>query len=265
MAGEISCKGPERILFVDDDHHLGEIAQEMLEYFGYQVTIKTNSIEALALFRRQADHFDLIMTDMTMPNLTGDKLAREIRKIRPDIPIILCTGYSECITQEEALAMGIREFIMKPFVMRDLEKTVREVLVQMKEKNKDTMKIVTHQKIDRELCGSPMAVKERYSKVKLVITDQMAVDSSGLAHGGFIFGLADYAAMIAVNHPNVVLGSADVKFLKPVRTNETVVAEARVDLEAGKKRKVSVIVQMGDEKVFEGVFTCFVLEKHVLG
>jgi acyl-coenzyme A thioesterase PaaI-like protein len=71
--------------------------------------------------------------------------------------------------------------------------------------------------------------------------------------------------MIAVNHPNVVLGSADVKFLKPVRTNETVVAEARVDLEAGKKRKVSVIVQTGDEKVFEGVFTCFVLEKHVLG
>ncbi len=127
------------------------------------------------------------------------------------------------------------------------------------------MKIITHQKIDMELCGSPLAVREGYSKVKLVTTDQMAVDLSGLAHGGFIFGLADYAAMIAVNHPNVVLGSAEVKFLKPIRTNETVIAEARVDLETGKKRKVSVTVQRGDEKIFEGEFTCFVLEKHVLG
>ncbi|MBN1930592.1 MAG: thioesterase [Desulfobacterales bacterium] len=126
------------------------------------------------------------------------------------------------------------------------------------------MNIFTHQKTNKELCGNPLLVKEDFSRVELVTNAKMAVDESGLIHGGFIFGLADYAAMIAVNHPNVVLGSANVKFLMPVRIDERVVAEAQVDLKEGKKRKVSVIVKRGDVKIFEGEFACFVLPEHVL-
>jgi len=92
----------------------------------------------------------------------------------------------------------------------------------------------------------------------------MVVDETGLVHGGFIFGLADYAAMISVNHPNVVLGSADVKFLKPVKAGESLVAESVVQGSEGKKRIAAVTVRSDDTKIFEGVFTCFVLEKHVL-
>ena len=92
----------------------------------------------------------------------------------------------------------------------------------------------------------------------------MVVDDTGLVHGGFIFGLADHAAMIAVNHPNVVLGAAEVKFLKPVKTGETLQAEARVDNRSGKKHIVSTTVTREGDTVFEGSFTCFVLERHVL-
>ncbi|HKL82437.1 MAG TPA: thioesterase, partial [Desulfobacter sp.] len=78
------------------------------------------------------------------------------------------------------------------------------------------MNIITHQLIDNELCGTPLMVENGKSRVEYTTTSRMAADDSGLVHGGFIFGLADYAAMLAVNHPNVVLGGADVKFLKPV-------------------------------------------------
>jgi uncharacterized protein (TIGR00369 family) len=124
--------------------------------------------------------------------------------------------------------------------------------------------ILTHQKIDPTLCGTPLEVKEGQSRVRLQTNERMAVDESGLVHGGFIFGLADYSAMIAVNHPNVVLGAADVKFLKPVRVDEVLLAEAKVRLKDGKRHVVSVTVQRGDMNVFEGDFTCFVLERHVL-
>lgn len=126
------------------------------------------------------------------------------------------------------------------------------------------MEIITHQKINQELCGRPLEVKEGYSRVELVTTESMVADQSGLVHGGFIFGQADYAAMIAVNHPNVVLGGADVKFLKPVQAGETIVAEARVNAIDGKKNTVEVVVTRGEEKVFSGTFFCFVLGKHVL-
>ena len=126
------------------------------------------------------------------------------------------------------------------------------------------MNILTHRKISHALCGKPLEVQEGYSRVELKTTQDMAVDDFGLVHGGFIFGLADHAAMIAVNHPNVVLGAADVKFLKPVKVNETVVAEAKVTEQTGKKRMVPVSVTRGDETVFEGLFTCFVLDRHVL-
>ena len=128
------------------------------------------------------------------------------------------------------------------------------------------MEIITHQKIDQELCGQPLDVSEGYSKIELTTFDRMAADSTGLVHGGFVFGLADYAAMLAVNHPNVVLGAADVQFLKPVQAGETVVAEAQVQEAKGKKQVVSVAVLNGDDThVFKGSFTCFVLDQHVLG
>ena len=125
--------------------------------------------------------------------------------------------------------------------------------------------IITHRKIDKVLCGRPITLEEGISRVSFVAQENMAADETGLVHGGFIFGLADYAAMISVNHPNVVLGSADVKFLKPVKVNDTLVAESIVQSSDGKKRIVNVTVRKGDTKVFEGVFTCFVLERHVLG
>lgn len=126
------------------------------------------------------------------------------------------------------------------------------------------MDIITHQLIDNELCGKPVMVENGKSRVEYTTTSRMAADDSGLVHGGFIFGLADYAAMLAVNHPNVVLGGADVKFLKPVKAGESVYAQANVTSVSGKKQMVSVVVKREDEVVFKGDFSCFVLEKHVL-
>jgi len=126
------------------------------------------------------------------------------------------------------------------------------------------MDIHTHKSISRALCGEPLEVKEGYSRVKLKTTADMAADSAGLVHGGFIFGQADYAAMIAVNDPHVVLGAAEVKFMKPVKAGETVVAEAQVSETDGKKRIVDVSAAKDGATVFEGRFTCFVLDRHVL-
>ncbi len=126
------------------------------------------------------------------------------------------------------------------------------------------MLIQTHQKINETTCGTAVEVKEGYSKVELMTTEEMTVDEKGLVHGGFIFGLADYAAMIAVNHPNVVLGAADVKFTKPVRARDTVTAIAQVEKNEGKKRIVSVTVSHPSGTVFQGSFVCFVLDRHVL-
>jgi acyl-coenzyme A thioesterase PaaI-like protein len=132
-------------------------------------------------------------------------------------------------------------------------------------KGKNRMKIQTHQLISREYCGTPLVLEKGYSKVELKTSDTMIVDETGLVHGGFIFGLADYAAMIAVNHPNVVLGGAQVKFTRPVKNHETIRAEAVVEDGDGKKRNVNVTVTNGKETVFQGIFTCFVLDRHVLG
>lgn len=126
------------------------------------------------------------------------------------------------------------------------------------------MDIQTHRHVAAAWVGSAESVKPGFSRVRLLTTPQMAVDESGLVHGGFIFGTADYAAMIAVNHPNVVLGSAEVRFLKPVRAGETVIAEASVHPVEGKKHPVSVRVLRGDDCVFQGSFTCFIPDRHVL-
>jgi len=127
------------------------------------------------------------------------------------------------------------------------------------------MKINTHTLIDQALCGTPVHVDPGCSRVELRTTRNMIVDETGLVHGGFIFGLADYAAMIAVNHPNVVLGASEVKFIKPVKAGEKVTAEATVENSTGKKQLVTVTVSNNkNETVFTGTFTCFVLDKHVL-
>jgi len=121
-------KGHECILFVDDEEDLIEIGAKMLSHLGYEVATRSDGAEALEAFRAQPERFDLVITDMTMPNLTGDRLAKELMKIRPDIPIILCTGFSENISEQKAKEIGIRGFSMKPFVMRDLAETTRRVL-----------------------------------------------------------------------------------------------------------------------------------------
>jgi CheY-like chemotaxis protein len=99
---------------------------------GYSVTSRTSSVEALELFRTKPYEFDLVVTDMTMPNMTGDKLATELMKIRSNIPVIICTGYSKKITEEVALEIGIKVLVYKPVVKADLAKTVRKVLDEAK-------------------------------------------------------------------------------------------------------------------------------------
>lgn len=123
--------------------------------------------------------------------------------------------------------------------------------------------IITHLGINRHLVGSPESHSEGRATVVLKATAELAADARGLVHGGFTFGLADYAAMVAVNDPNVVLGAASTRFLGPVQVGETMRAEAQVFSVDGKKRLVKVEV-FTETKVMEGEFTCFVLPSHVL-
>lgn len=122
----------------------------------------------------------------------------------------------------------------------------------------------THLAIDRRLCGEPLEIGEGSAAVAWTALPEMAADERGLVHGGFVFGLADYAAMLAVNHPNVVLGSAEVRFLKPVTVGERLVARAEVVETDGRKSRVQVEVRRGEEAVMSGAFRCFTLERHVL-
>jgi len=120
--------GTERIFLVDDEESIIFMEKQMLERLGYHVTSRISSVEALEAFRANPDKFDLVITDMAMPNMSGDKLASELIKIRHDIPILLCSGFSEKMPEERANTMGIKGFLMKPIVMKDLSKTIREVL-----------------------------------------------------------------------------------------------------------------------------------------
>jgi CheY-like chemotaxis protein len=120
--------GNERILLIDDEQQIIDIERQILERLGYKVTSKTDSQEALEEFATQPDRFDLVITDMTMPKMTGDQLARRMMEIKPQIPVILCTGFNEAITEEKALAMGIDKFVMKPVVKDELATTIRSVL-----------------------------------------------------------------------------------------------------------------------------------------
>ncbi|MBT8369449.1 MAG: response regulator, partial [Deltaproteobacteria bacterium] len=125
--------GAEKILFVDDEMTITDLGRKLLERLGYSVTVRTSSVEALEVFRSKPNEFDLVITDMTMPNMTGDRLATELIKIRPGIPIILCTGYSKRISEESAAKIGIKAFVYKPIVIVDLAKTVRRVLDEAKD------------------------------------------------------------------------------------------------------------------------------------
>jgi len=120
--------GRERILFVDDEPVLVEIGGQMLQHLGYAVECVSDSVEALRIFQAAPGDFDLIITDMTMPHMTGDVLAREILKVKPDLPIIMATGFSELMTEEKAKRAGITDFLMKPLVVRELANVNRRVL-----------------------------------------------------------------------------------------------------------------------------------------
>jgi len=123
-----TCGGNERILFIDDERPLVRLGMEALGQFGYDVVGETSSVDALDRFRKAPEKFDLVITDQTMPNITGAELAREMIKIRRDIPVILCTGFSRAITPEKAKGIGIRDFILKPILANELAITVRKTL-----------------------------------------------------------------------------------------------------------------------------------------
>ncbi len=123
-----ATNGNERILLIDDEEQIIDLERRILENLGYKVTPKTDSEEALEEFSARPDRFDLVITDMTMPKITGDRLARKLMEINPQIPVILCTGFNEAISEEKALAMGIDKFVMKPIVKDELAYTIRTVL-----------------------------------------------------------------------------------------------------------------------------------------
>jgi PAS domain S-box-containing protein len=121
-------KGTEHILFIDDEPVLAKMGKQLLESLGYQVEMITKSSDALELFRKKPDRFDLVLTDMTMPNMTGEKLAMELMNIRPDIPVILSSGFNYNIDEKKAMASGIRAFISKPVLKQEMAETIRNVL-----------------------------------------------------------------------------------------------------------------------------------------
>jgi acyl-coenzyme A thioesterase PaaI-like protein len=127
-----------------------------------------------------------------------------------------------------------------------------------------TMDQRTHERIAAHLCGKPVELSAGWARVALDITGEMAADARGLAHGGFTFGLADYAAMLAVNEPTVVLAGATLKFLGPVVVGDRVEAEASVDRTEGKKRWVKVTVRRAGQPVLEGELFAVVPDRHIL-
>ena len=121
-------KGKERIMVVDDEKSTADVMRKLLERLGYDVKRLLSSVDALETFRNNPDVFDLVLTDMTMPGLSGDALARKIMAVRSDTPVILCTGFNDKIDEKKAKEFGISAFIMKPVTLSDMAKTIREVL-----------------------------------------------------------------------------------------------------------------------------------------
>jgi DNA-binding NtrC family response regulator len=138
--------GSERILFVDDDLQLLEMAGRSLKRLGYSVSTQTSSIAALRLFRAKPHDFDLVISDMTMPKMTGDHLAVELMKIRPEVPVIVLTGYSKNMSEQLVADIGIKALAYKPIIKRDLAEMVRRVL-------DENMSVFSHDVVD--LAESP--------------------------------------------------------------------------------------------------------------
>jgi CheY-like chemotaxis protein len=120
--------GSERILFIDDEDTLANLGKEMLEELGYQVVVETDPVKAIEEFKKDKETFDLVITDKTMPHMTGFDVARELREIRADIPVILCSGFQGKEDMEKQSAIGISCFIIKPIGMHILAETIRNVL-----------------------------------------------------------------------------------------------------------------------------------------
>ena len=125
--GEIKG-GSESILFVDDEPAIVDLNHQRLERLGYQVKSIQKPEEALDWFKADPDQFDVIITDMTMPQMTGDRLTKEILKIRPEMPVIICTGYSERMSEKDAEGLGVRKYLEKPIGLRNMALALREVL-----------------------------------------------------------------------------------------------------------------------------------------
>ena len=121
-------RGTERILFVDDEPALAELGKQVLETMGYQVQAHGDSREAWARFAADPESFDLVTTDLTMPGMTGAQLTEKVMALRPGIPVILTTGYSDILTEEEARELGVREYLLKPVGTGKLAEVVRRVL-----------------------------------------------------------------------------------------------------------------------------------------
>jgi len=127
------------------------------------------------------------------------------------------------------------------------------------------MEIKTHRSAAPRLVGTPINVEDGVeAEIELRASQEMAVDEHGLIHGGFTYGLADYAAMLAVNHPKVVLGKSESRFVAPVRVGDTMRARASVTASEGRRREVEVEVSVKADAVYKGTFTCYILDKHVL-
>jgi CheY-like chemotaxis protein len=122
--------GSGRILLVDDEKMLTDVGEKTLARLGYQVTSRTSPFEALELFKAKPLAFDLVITDQTMPGMTGDELSAELMRINPQVPVILCTGYSHSLDEAGAAARGISAFVMKPMVMSAIDATIRKVLAE---------------------------------------------------------------------------------------------------------------------------------------
>ena len=129
-------RGKERILYIDDEPDIVAIGKQLLEGLGYQVVGSRNSIEALELFSLEPNQFDLVITDLTMPQMTGDFLAKELISLRQDIPIILCSGLSFKLTETDAKEMGVEAVLMKPIDRADLARSVRKILDRRKRKER---------------------------------------------------------------------------------------------------------------------------------
>lgn len=128
VVADVSYSGTERILFVDDEESITRVTKQLLESIGYTVVETNSSQKALDIFTSDPEEFDLVVTDQNMPSMTGDELVTEILAVRPDVPIILCTGFSDKIDEKKARKIGVRHYLTKPTSLSTLSKTIRSVL-----------------------------------------------------------------------------------------------------------------------------------------